>query len=203
MDRPRVLLLSMISALLVTVVALGLFLDTRPRPAAYPTPIPASTLAAFRPGDPIENPEQAFVAALFYLNTTRLRASGDILSYRAEYIRYTEAILRTMKPGEVVDPYFYRHADVWLVRFEGQWGIEPPIPAATSTAVPAASTATQSACVFAVLDAATGEGLWAGGIRPCTDYEVRPAGQHVQDGVWQLWLQPTEPAIPEATAGRQ
>jgi hypothetical protein len=188
MDRPRILSLSMISALLIAIMAIGLFVDTRSSPVALRTPIPASSLAAFRPGNPIENPTQAFVAAQFYLNTTRLRASGDILPYRAEYIRYTEAILRTMKPGEVVDPHSIRHADVWLVRFEGQWGIEPPVPAATPTAAPAASTATQSACVYAVLDAATSEGLWAGGIRPCTDYEIRPAGQIIQHFIYAKGL---------------
>ena len=74
MNRLRLLPLGLISVLLIILVAISLFLDTKPNPAALRTPIPAETLAAFQPGEPITNPIQAFVAAQFYLGTTRLRA---------------------------------------------------------------------------------------------------------------------------------
>jgi len=95
MRRPRVLLLSMISALLIAIMAIGLWLDTRSSSAVPRAPIPASALSAFQPGEPITNPTQAFVAAQFYLGTTRLRAVGGILPFQAEMLRYNEAITRT------------------------------------------------------------------------------------------------------------
>lgn len=83
MGRPRVLLLGLISALLVTILAIGLWLDNRSGGVAPRAPIPASALAAFQSGEPITNPTQAFIAAQFYLGTTRLHAVGDILPYQA------------------------------------------------------------------------------------------------------------------------
>ncbi len=174
MRRPRVLLLSMISALLIAIMAIGLWLDTRSSSAVTRAPIPASVLAAYQPGKPITNPTQAFVAAQFYLGTTRLRAAGEILPYSAEYVRYSEAITRTAKPGEVVDPYSVRHGDVWLVLLEGAWTIEPPVPDSTPGAP-------QPGCVHVILNAEDGEQMEAGGIRPCGEYQVRPAGQIIQE----------------------
>ena len=176
MNRLRLLPLGLISVLLIILVAISLFLDTKPNPAALRTPIPAETLAAFQPGEPITNPTQAFVAAQFYLGTTRLQAAGDILPYSAELIRFTEAHART---GEFVDMNAYRvplpqNLRVWLVLLEGQWYIDPPVPDAAPSE-PAAG------CVFVILDTRTNDLMSAGGIRPCSHYQVRYARQIIQD----------------------
>ncbi|MFO7622980.1 MAG: hypothetical protein R6V73_01405 [Anaerolineales bacterium] len=176
MNRLRLLPLGLISVLLVILVAISLFLDTKPNSAALRTPIPAETLAAFQPGEPVTNPTQAFVAAQFYLGTTRLQAAGDILPYSAELIRFTEAHALT---GEFVDMNAYRvplpqNLRVWLVLLEGQWYIDPPVP----EAAPGEPTA---GCVFVILDTRTNDLMSAGGIRPCSHYQVRPARQIIQD----------------------
>lgn len=176
MSRSRILSVGMISVLLLAVLVGALLLDRQPNPAAYRAPITASALAAFQPGEPITNPTQAFVAAQFYLGTTRLRAAGDILPHSAELIRFTEAHART---GEFVDVNAYRvplpqNLRVWLVLLEGQWYIDPPVPEA-APGEPAAG------CVFVILDTRTNDMMRAGGIQPCSHYQVRPARQIIQD----------------------
>ena len=176
MRRPRVLLLGMISALLIAIMAVGLWLDSRAGSAVIRAPILASVLAAFQPGEPITNPTQAFVAAQFYLSTTRLRAAGDILPHTAELIGFTEVHART---GEPVDLNAYyvplpQNMKVWLVFFEGQWTIDPAVPEA-ATGEPAAG------CVFVILDTRSNDWMLAGGIRPCSHYQVRPARQIIRD----------------------
>nr|CAI78530.1 hypothetical protein [uncultured Chloroflexota bacterium] len=154
----------------------ALFLDRQSIPFAYRTPIPIATITAYRPGNPIHTPTQAFIAAQFYLGTTRLRAMGEILPYSAELIRLTEAHART---GKFFDMNAYwvplpQNLRVWLVLFEGQWYIDPPVPDAT----PGESAA---GCVFVILDTRTNDMMRAGGIRPCSHYQVRPARQIIQD----------------------
>ena len=176
MRRPRVLLLGMISALLIAIMAVGLWLDSRAGSAVIRAPILASVLAAFQPGEPITNPTQAFVAAQFYLSTTPLRAAGDILPHTAELIGFTEAHARTGKPVDLNAYYvpFPQNMKVWLVLFEGQWTIDPAVPEAT-TGEPAAG------CVFVILDTRSNDWMLAGGIRPCSHYQVRPARQIIRD----------------------
>jgi hypothetical protein len=245
MNHSKNLAVGLISVLLLLILTAALFLDRYNSPMAYRTPIPAATIAAFHPGSRIHSPTQAVIAAQFYLGTTRLRADGAILPYQAGLVRYREAISRTSKPGEIVDPYAIWHGDVWLVLLEGAWTIEPPVPDSTPGAP-------QPGCVYVILNAEDGEQMEAGGIRPCGEYQVRPAGQiiqalfrlkgisarpgtraygdlmkgimlggypeltslfhnyaemvsvyeyagqHMQDGIWRFWEQPSEPDIPEA-----
>ena len=127
MRRPRVLLLSMISALLIAIMAIGLWLDTRSGSVAPRAPIPASALAAFQPGKPITNPTQAFVAAQFYLGTTRLRAAGEILPYSAELCAlHVKPLPAPQNRVRLWIPYAVRHDDVWLVLLEGH-GLSSPL----------------------------------------------------------------------------
>jgi len=172
--QTKFLLSALISVLLLLILAAALFLDRQSSPFAYRTPIPIATITAYRPGKPIHTTAQAFVAAQFYLGTTRLRAAGDILPYQAKLVRYREAISRTSRPGETVDIDAVRHADIWLVLLEGAWTIEPPVPD-PSPGTP------QPGCAYAILDASNGEGTQAGGIRPCGDYQVRPANQIIAE----------------------
>ncbi len=174
MSRSRIFAVGLISVLLLAILSTALFLDRHSSAIAYRTPIPMATVVAFQPGNPINSPTQAIIAAQFYLGTTRLRAVGDILPYQAELVRYSEAITRTSRPGEIVDPYAVRHADVWLVLLEGEWTIKPPVPDSTPGAP-------QPGCVYTLLDSSDGEGGQAGGIRPCGEYQVRPANQIIQE----------------------
>jgi hypothetical protein len=174
MNHSKNLAVGLISVLLLLILTAALFIDRYNSPMAYRTPIPAATIAAFHPGSRIHSPSQAVIAAQFYLGTTRLRADGDILPYQAGLVRYREAITRTNRPAEIVDPYAIRHGDVWLVLLEGAWTIEPPVP-------DPAPSSPQAGCAYAILDASNGEGMGAGGIRPCGEYQVRPAGQIIQE----------------------
>jgi hypothetical protein len=250
--RLKLILPALIAVLLLAILSVTLCVDHQVSPVIYRTPIPIATITAFRPGSPINNPTQAFVAAQFYLGTTRLRAAGEILPYSAESMPFMKATTRTTIPGETRQAGSQDEREVWLVLFEGAWFVEPPIPDPTTTGKNIAG----SRCVYVILDAMDSDGMGAGGIRQCTDYEVRPAwqivqrfmqanglnalpgtraygqlmkgillgeypeltgpqptlvhnqaeldsvlayaGQHMQDGIWHLWPQPTEPDIPEA-----
>ena len=199
MKRPYILLPGLISILLLAILAVAYYVDHKNNPVIPRTPLPAATLAAFQSGSPITNPTQAFVAAQFYLGTTRLRAAGEILPYSAELIPVTEAIARTGIPTDITA---YRvpvsGTKVWLVLFAGVWFVEPPIPDPTSTTTEKNTAGAQ--CVYAILNAGNGMGMSAGGIRDCAAYAVRPAGQIIQDHTLTKGLiaLPGSPDIPEA-----
>lgn len=99
MRRPKLLRAGILVTFLIIGLTVSFFLYTRLASAPSHSPIPAATLAAFQPGIPIENPDQAFVAAQVYLGATRLHALGEILPYDAQTMGYAEATARTTQPG--------------------------------------------------------------------------------------------------------
>ena len=113
----------------------------------YLTPIPETTLAAYRPGSPIESKLQAVIAARASLGTTRLRYAETPEVAWAEEMKLEDAHKRVAQPG--VSTYEDRPGDtkVWLVVFEGEWLVIPPAPLHTVTPPPPSH-----GCAYVILD---------------------------------------------------
>ncbi len=114
----------------------------------YLTPVPETTLAAYRPGSPIESRLQAVIAARASLATTRLRYAETPEVVWAEEMKLEDAHKRAAQPG--VSTYEDRPGDtkVWLVVFEGEWQVIPPDPLHTVTPPPPSH-----GCAYVILDA--------------------------------------------------
>ncbi len=170
MRRPKLLRAGILVTFLIIGLTASLFLYARLSSAPSYSPIPAATLTAFQPGLPIEEPAQAFVAAQVYLGATRLHALGEILPYAAQRMDYAEARARTTQPGVTDTTAPSEDASVWLVLFQGQWQVDPPVQGSTP-ATP------EPGCVYVILSAKDGSGQGAGGIRDCAVYQARTGQQ--------------------------
>lgn len=173
MNRAQTFRGGILLVLLIGGLATGLLIWRALNPIVDHTPIPAATLAAYRPGSPVEDANQAFVAAQFSLGTTRLHAVGDILPYDAQVMRYAEAKAFTIPPGATDYTTYPGDARVWLVLFEGEWQIQSPVPEPTSAKF-------QPGCVYVILSAQDSSGLGAGGVRECAAYQARTGQQIVK-----------------------
>jgi len=93
--------------------------------AQYLTPISEETLEAFQEGIPIENEQQAVIAARVYLDSTRIR-----------FTTHPEVVSVVEEP-----------LNAWKVVFEGDYQINPPDPMHTLT-----PPAPVHGCVFVAID---------------------------------------------------
>ena len=103
---------------------------------SYRTPIPESTLSAFKEGTPITNKLQAVIAARVLLSTSRME---DIQPPEVIYIQrmtLAEAIKKAEKPGVQTFEDIPPQTPVWLVIFQGNWQLHPPLPGITATPLP-------------------------------------------------------------------
>ena len=99
----------------------------------YRTPIPENTLQAYKEGTPITNKLQAVVAARVLLSTSRMK---DIQPPQVIYVHHmtlTEALKKTEKPGVETFEDIPLQTPVWLVIFQGDWQLHPPLPGITAT----------------------------------------------------------------------
>jgi hypothetical protein len=97
---------------------------------SYLTPIPESTLSAYRSEMPITNKLEAVIAAQMFMRTTRLEYEETPRVVSVDELTLDEAQRRVRDP-ESGNYYFEdRPGDtkVWLVVLEGNYRIIPPVP---------------------------------------------------------------------------
>lgn len=142
-------------SLTVLVVALALYLagctgvEGPVVQETYQIPVPEATLAALDRSGPVETGLQAVAAAQDFIPSARIEWVGSPAAFRIEKLDYAEAmsLLKEVDPAAGGDP-------VWLVVFEGRW---------TETAPSGETGSPRPGCVYAVIDAGSGEGIAAGG----------------------------------------
>lgn len=103
---------------------------------SYLTPIPESTLKAYQQETPITTKLQAVIAARVLLSTSRME---DIQPPQVIYVQrmtLAEAIKKTEKPGVQTFENIPAQTPVWLVIFQGDWQLHPPLPGVTATPLP-------------------------------------------------------------------
>jgi hypothetical protein len=97
----------------------------------YLTPIPESTLMAYREGTPIGNKLQAVIAASALLSNSPMENIQPPEVIYVQRISLAEAIKKTAKPGEQIFEDIPPQTPVWLVIFKGTWQVYPPVPGNT------------------------------------------------------------------------
>jgi hypothetical protein len=103
---------------------------------SFRTPIPESTLMAYKEGTPIANKLQAVIAARVLLSTTRLESIQPPEVIDVQRITLAEAIKKAIKPGELTYEGISLDTPVWFVIFKGNWQVHPPSPGVTATPPP-------------------------------------------------------------------
>jgi hypothetical protein len=102
----------------------------------YLTPIPESTLMAYREGTPIGNKLQAVIAASALLSNSPMENIQPPEVIYVQRITLAEAIKKTTKPGEQTFEDIPPQTPVWLVVFKGTWQVYPDSPGNTGTLPP-------------------------------------------------------------------
>jgi len=103
---------------------------------SYLTPIPESTLQAYRGGTPITTKLQAVIAARVLLSTSRME---DIQPPQVIYVQrmtLAGALKKAEKPGVETFEDIPMQTPVWFVIFQGDWQLHPPLPGITATPLP-------------------------------------------------------------------
>ena len=101
------------------------------QPQTYLTPIPESTLMAYREDTPISNKLQAVIAASALLSNSPMENIQPPEVIYVQRITLEEAIQKTTKPGEQIYEDIPPKTPVWLVIFKGTWQVYPPVPGNT------------------------------------------------------------------------
>jgi hypothetical protein len=114
----------------------------------YLTPIPQTTLNAFKWEGPIENKLKAVIAARKTLGETRLQFTVDPKVLSVEELNLAEARKRLTRPGDYIYEDRPGNTKVWLVIFSGEYLIVPPDPLHTFTPGPPGP-----GCAYAMIDA--------------------------------------------------
>jgi hypothetical protein len=95
----------------------------------YLTPIPETTLAAYRDEMPITNKLEAVVAAQMFMRTTRIKYEELPRVISVEELELTDAQHRMRDPES--ENYYYEdrpgNTIVWLILLEGDFRIVPPV----------------------------------------------------------------------------
>jgi len=117
------------------------------------TSLPPIAPTAFHEGTPVSDPEQAVIAALFGVKATRLEALAPPQTQVIEQLAHRAALDRVGHGSDAENSAYPDDLDVWLVVFEGEWSIPPPM----STALPPFH-----GCVFAILTAAQSQSINVG-----------------------------------------
>jgi hypothetical protein len=96
---------------------------------SYLTPIPESTLSAYRSEMPITNKLEAVIAAQMFMRTTRLEYEETPSVVSVDELTLDEAHRRVRDPQS--GNYYYEdrpgNTIVWLVVLEGNYRIIPPV----------------------------------------------------------------------------
>ena len=103
---------------------------------SYRTPIPESTLMAFRSGTPIANKVQAVIAARVLVSQTRMESLQPSEVIFVERMTLAEAKKKAAKPGTESYEDIPADTPVWFVVFKGAWQVHPPSPGQTVTPPP-------------------------------------------------------------------
>ena len=103
---------------------------------SYRTPIPESTLRAYRQGTPITNKLQAVVAARVLLSTSRMEEIQPSEVIYIQRMTLAEALKKAEKPGVETFEDIPLQTPVWFVIFQGDWQLHPPLPGVTATPLP-------------------------------------------------------------------
>ena len=99
----------------------------------YLTPIPESTLMAFREGTPVTDKLQAVIAASAEIPSSRMESLQPPAVIFVEQMTLAEAQKKTTPPGVESFNDIPANTPVWLVIFEGEWQLHSPIPGQTAT----------------------------------------------------------------------
>ncbi len=103
---------------------------------SFRTPIPESTLMAFKEGTPIANKLQAVIAARALLTYTGMENIQPPEVIDVQRITLAEAIKKASKPGEQHYEDISPETPVWFVIFKGNWQVQPASPGVTVTPPP-------------------------------------------------------------------
>ena len=103
---------------------------------SYRTPIPESTLKAYREGTPITNKLQAVIAARILLSTSRMENIQTPQVIYVQRMTLAEAIKKAEKPGVETFEDIPLQTPVWFIIFQGDWQLHPPLPGITATPLP-------------------------------------------------------------------
>jgi hypothetical protein len=116
---------------------------------SYLTPIPQSTIAAYKEDMPIKTKQDAAIAAQALLSSTRLEYEELPRVTFVENLSLEEAHqkVRQTQPGEYFSEDRPGNTRVWLVLLEGNWRIVPPDPEHVYTPEPLTH-----GCAFVILD---------------------------------------------------
>lgn len=128
---------------LVAIITLTVFgcsaVNSRTNPTEdtrYLTPIPESTLMAFRLTPPVTSKLQAVIFARQELGTTRLHFLAPPSVYLVEETTLDKALETVGRSGMTSYTDVPGDTKVWLVVFEGEVQIIPPVPTQTATLAP-------------------------------------------------------------------
>jgi hypothetical protein len=102
----------------------------------YLTPIPQSTLSAYREVYPIETQLEAVIAARAHLGASRAQFVEEPKVLLVEQMTLAEADKRIAPSGPSVIQPSQGETPVWLIIFEGDWQVFPPDPSHTVTPPP-------------------------------------------------------------------
>ena len=103
---------------------------------SYLTPIPESTLKAYKGGTPITNKLQAVVAARVLLSTSRMEEIQPSEVIYVQRMTLAEALKKAERPGVETFEDISLQTPVWFVIFQGDWQLHPPLPGITATPLP-------------------------------------------------------------------
>jgi hypothetical protein len=137
--------------IVIGVVALAAVWTIAVENTAYLTPIPETTLSAYREGGPVNSRLEAAIAARQFLGVPRLKFAEEPKLLIAEAMTRAEAQERIDQWGLDVDLDGQGQTRVWLVVFEGVWQVFPPDPGGTWTPPPPAR-----GCNYVIFEAADG-----------------------------------------------
>ena len=124
--QTRISLLLALNILAIAIFAISLSLISKTEDTTYLTPIPESTWSAYRQHGSINNKLEAVLVATQELHNWRLVfTQGDpkVVSAEKKDLAYGEKLLGYPHfPDET-----HEITQAWLVVFEGQWQILPPM----------------------------------------------------------------------------
>jgi hypothetical protein len=134
--KPFGLLCCMFICLITLIGCTNVPVGERMEDQSYRTPIPESTLMAFRAGTRIANKAQAVIAARVYVSTSRMESLQPPEVIFVERMTLAEAKKKAAKPGVESFDGIPANTPVWFVVFKGDWRLHPPSPGQTVTPLP-------------------------------------------------------------------
>ena len=154
--QTRISLLLALNILAIAIFAISLSLISKTEDTTYLTPIPESTWSAYRQQGPITTNLEAVLAAtreIYYSRMTFTQGAPKVVSAEKRDIAHEETLLGYPFVSSDEGPEI---TQVWLVVFEGQWQMLPPM---SNDLLPL-----QTGCIYVILDAnKSGGGYYSAG----------------------------------------